>query len=52
VNANWNADDDGWNVNANSVDNPNRWNVGNQVLSKVFLFKNPYSGFLFFLPTT
>lgn len=31
VNANWNSD--GWNVNANSVDNPNKWNDGNQVLS-------------------
>jgi len=31
VNVNWN--DDGWNVNANSVDNPNEWNDGNQVFS-------------------
>ena len=30
VNANWN-DDNGWNVNANSVENPNRWNADNQV---------------------
>lgn len=34
VNANWNADNDGWNVNANSVDNPNRWNADNQVVSR------------------
>ena len=34
VNANWNADNDGWNVNANSVDNPNRWNAGNQAVSR------------------
>ncbi len=32
VNANWN--DDGWNVNANSISNPNRWNAGNQVFSR------------------
>ncbi|TSC90699.1 MAG: hypothetical protein G01um10142_294 [Parcubacteria group bacterium Gr01-1014_2] len=35
VNANWN--DDGWNVNANSVENPNEWNQGNQVLSRYSL---------------
>ena len=34
VNANWNADNDGWNVEANSVSNPNRWNDGNQVVSR------------------
>lgn len=34
VNANWNAENDGWNVNANSVQNPNRWNAGNQVVSR------------------
>ena len=34
VDANWNADNDGWNVNANSVANPNEWNVGNQVVSR------------------
>lgn len=32
VNCNWN--DDGWNVNANSVENPNDWNAGNQVFSR------------------
>jgi hypothetical protein len=32
VNVNWN--DDGWNVNANSVENPNRWNDGNQAFSR------------------
>jgi len=32
VNVNWN--DGGWNVNANSVENPNRWNDGNQVFSR------------------
>lgn len=36
VNVNWNGD--GWNVNANSVDNPNRWNEGNQVFSRNYLF--------------
>src|SRR4030042_5306410 len=32
VNVNWN--DDGWNVNANSVENPNEWNDGNRVFSR------------------
>ncbi|GEM_PF-1853637 len=32
VNVNWY--DDGWNVNANPVENPNRWNDGNQVFSR------------------
>lgn len=32
VNCNWNGDD--WNVNANSVENPNEWNSGNQVFSR------------------
>lgn len=34
VNANWNSDDRYWNVEANSVENPNRWNDGNQILSR------------------
>jgi len=34
VNANWNSDDGYWNVKANSVENPNRWNVDNQVFSR------------------
>ena len=33
VNANWNSGN-GWNVEANSVDNPNRWNADNQVFSR------------------
>ena len=36
VNVNWN--DDGWDVNANSVENPNRWNDSNQVFSRNYLF--------------
>jgi len=32
VNVNWN--DDGWNVNANSVENPNKWNADKQVFSR------------------
>jgi len=36
VNCNWN--DDGWNVNANSIENPNEWNDGNQVFSRNSLF--------------
>lgn len=37
VNANWNADNGGWNVEANSVTNPNRWNADNQVVSRYSL---------------
>ncbi len=36
VNANWN--DDGWNVEANSVDNPNSWNAGNEFVSRYPFF--------------
>lgn len=32
VNVNWN--DNGWNVNANSVENPNEWNADNRVFSR------------------
>ena len=32
VNVNWNGD--GWNVNANSVSNSNRWNDGNRMFSR------------------
>ena len=32
MNVNWNGD--GWNVNANSVENPNAWNDGNRVFSR------------------
>ena len=38
VNANWNADNGGWNVEANSVTNPNRWNADNQVVSRNSIF--------------
>jgi hypothetical protein len=41
VNANWNADNSGWNVNANSVTNPNEWNTGNQVLSRHYDISPP-----------
>ena len=55
VNANWN--DDGWNVNANSIDNPNDWNAGNQVFSRYSRLSSPtlfWGSFLygFFSPTT
>ena len=54
VNANWNANDSGWNLNANSVSNPNRWNDGNRVFSRnccifslfmwrEFCFQDPFS---------
>jgi len=33
VNANWNEYYRYWDVYANSVDNPNPWNAGNQILS-------------------
>lgn len=40
VHANWNADNDGWNVEANSVTNPNKWNADNQVVSR-YSFLSP-----------
>ncbi len=44
VNANWNADNGGWNLNANSVTNPNPWNAGNQVVSRYsFLSRSGFS---------
>lgn len=45
VNANWNPNYGDWNVNVHSVANLNEWNAGNQVLSKLFSFKNPLLGF-------
>jgi len=49
VNVNWN--DDGWNVNANSVENPNRWNDGNQVFSRNCYFSPAYfAGVLLWSP--
>jgi len=41
VNANWNQGDGGWNVNTNSVENPNRWNADNQVLSRYSFLSPP-----------
>src|SRR3990167_289871 len=43
VNANWNSDNRYWNVNANSVENPNRWNAGNQVLSSYYLLSSAFT---------
>ncbi len=40
VNVNWNGD--GWNVNANSVENPDRWNDGNRVFSRNCCFSPVY----------
>ena len=40
VNANWN--DDGWNVNANPVSNPNQWNADNHVVSRNSLLSPSY----------
>ena len=39
---NWNSDNRYWNVNANSVENPNRWNAGNQVLSSYYLLSSAF----------
>ena len=44
VNAYWNGD--GWNVEANSPDNRNEWNVGNEFLSR-YPFLSPPSGGVF-----
>lgn len=49
VNANWNSD--GWNVNANSVENPNEWNAGNAVFSRYsFLSSAAMAEVLFIKP--
>ena len=42
VNVNWNGD--GWNVNANSVENPNEWNAGNRVFSRYCCFLPSFGG--------
>jgi len=34
VDADWNSDDDGWNVRANSVENPLGWDAGSRVVSR------------------
>lgn len=47
VNANWNSGNGGWNVNANSVENPNRWNDGNQVVSRYSFLSPPSLGGVF-----
>ncbi|MEX2014028.1 MAG: hypothetical protein WD896_01590 [Parcubacteria group bacterium] len=41
VGAFWNAGN-GWNVNANSVTNPNKWNAGNQVVSRNYKFSSRF----------
>ena len=46
VNANWNSDNGGWNINANSIENPNRWNADNQVLSR-YSFLSPLHDLFF-----
>ena len=55
VNANWN--DDGWNLNANSVENPNDWNADNLIFSRYSRLSPPshYGGvflYHFFSPAT
>ena len=40
MNVNWNSTNREWNVEANLVTNPNEWNAGNQVVSKLSSF-NP-----------
>ena len=50
VNVNWY--DDGWNVNANSVANPNRWNAGNQVFSRNYSISLTRLVGVFVFPTT
>ncbi|OGY43204.1 MAG: hypothetical protein A2820_01005 [Candidatus Buchananbacteria bacterium RIFCSPHIGHO2_01_FULL_40_35] len=42
MNANWNSDNGCWNVNANSVEVPNEWNAGNQVLSRYYFLSSAF----------
>lgn len=37
----WNWNDNGWNVNANEVPNSNRWNDGNEFVSRNYCFSPP-----------
>ena len=41
VNANWNDDNDGWNVYANDASNSNQWNDDNQLFSRNRRMKPP-----------
>lgn len=52
VNGNWN--DDGWYFNANSIDNPNRWNRDNLFLSRYSLLPAAFSaaGFVRGVPSS
>jgi len=40
VSAGWDSDDRCWDVNAHSVENPNDWNAGNQVISCYYLLSS------------
>lgn len=40
VSAYWNSDNGYWDVDAHSVENPNRWSGGNQVLSRYYFLSS------------
>lgn len=40
VNFNWNSDNGYWNVEANPVNDENRWNKGNQFLSSYYVLSS------------
>jgi hypothetical protein len=42
VNVNWNANYGNWNVNANSIENPNEWNSDNRVFSRNYCVSPAY----------
>jgi hypothetical protein len=48
VNVNWNGD--GWNVKANSVENPDEWNAGNSVFSRnSLIFSRLFGGSFYYI---
>jgi len=48
VNANWNSGNGYWNVEANSVENPNEWNAGNQILSRYYFLSSAFKAEVLF----
>ena len=50
MNANWNSYYGYWNVEANSVENPNEWNDGNQILSRYCFLSSAFAEVLLIIP--
>src|SRR3989338_9430789 len=50
VNASWNSNYGYWNVGAHSVENPNRWNAGAQILSRYCFLSSAMAEVLLIIP--